>query len=112
MKFEIGRKEFVTSKIQNFLWDAFCNADCVGVSLDTLLTWPGLKLTTGQIESVEAHYYGDGEWSADDIAVSDIVGDMSDFMDLDRLLDWLVWSVGYQTAVGMVKNWTTEDWAD
>lgn len=112
LKLDIGRQEYVTSKIQNFLWEAFCNADGLGVNIDTLLTWPGLKLTTGQIESVTAHYYGYGEWSTDDIAVSETVGDMSGLADLDKLLDWLVWSVGDKTAAELVENWSTEDWAD
>ena len=112
LKLDIGRKEFIISKLQNFFWDAFCDADGVGVNLDTLLSWPGLHLTDSEIESVTFHYYGAGEWSKNDEKVSGVIVDATDCEDFDWLCDWLVWTVGDQTAAELVENWSTEDWAD
>lgn len=101
-------KEKEIVKIQSFLWDAFCNADSVGVNINDLLTWPGLHLTSDQVEGVEAHYYdidGMDKWDENDETVRDIVATATDCENFDRLYCWLIWSVGDQTAFDLVKNW-------
>lgn len=112
LKLGIGRQEYVLEKMQTFLWNAYCDADGVGVNLDTLLTWPGLGLAGYQVESVTAHYYGAGEWTKNDEMVSDIVADATDGEDYYKLYDWLEWSVGDKTAAELAENWAGEDWAD
>lgn len=112
LKLDIAKKEFVLEKMQTFLWNAFCDADGVGVNLDTFLSWTGLHLTSQEIESVTMHYYGEGEWSKNDEKISGIVADTTECEDFDWLYDWLVWSVGDKTAAELMENWANEDWAD
>lgn len=95
-------------KTQGFLWDAFCDADDVGVSLDSLITWPGLHLTQGQIESVEANYHTPEKWTKEDEQVRDIIADATDSEDFEALYSWLAWAVGDQTAADLVKEWEVE----
>lgn len=95
-------------KMQAFLWDAFTDADAVGVSLDDLLTWPGLHLTQSQIKSIEAHYYKPEEWAKKDEEVRDIVAAATDSTDFNRLYSWLIWAVGDQTAAELVEEWEAE----
>ena len=90
---------------QHFLWDAFADADAVGVSLDNLLTWPGLRLTQGQINSVEKHYNQPEKWSKEDETVRDIIAAATDSNDFMRLYSWLAWAVGDQTAAKKVEEW-------
>lgn len=90
---------------QKFLWDAFTDADAVGVSLNDLLTWPGLHLAQGQISSVEAHYYKPEEWSKEDEQARNIIADATDSEDFNRLYSWLIWAVGDQTAANLVEDW-------
>lgn len=96
-------------KMQSFLWEAFCNAESVGVLIDDLLTWPGLHLTSEQIESVEAHYYQSEVWTEEDEEVRDIVAAATDSQDYNRLDCWLIWTVGDQTAADLVSGWTEEN---
>lgn len=98
----------VTRKMQSFLWDAFTDADAVGVSLDGLLTWPGLHLSQGQIISVEKHYYKPEEWAKKDEEARDIIAAATDSTDFNRLYSWLIWAVGDQTAAGLVEEWEAE----
>lgn len=90
---------------QKFLWDAFTDADAVGVSLNDLLTWPGLHLAQGQISSVEAHYYKPEEWSKEDEQARNIIAGATDSEDFNRLYSWLIWAVGDQTAANLVEDW-------
>lgn len=98
-------KKQAIKKMQVFLWDAFTDADAVGVSLDDLLSWPGLHLTQGQIASVEAHYYKPEEWSKEDEQARSIIADATDSEDFNRLYSWLIWAVGDQTAANLVEDW-------
>lgn len=96
-------------KTQGFLWDAFSDADAVGVKLDDLLSWPGLAtyygLTQKQIDSVEAHYYAPEKWTKQDEEARDKVAAATDSEDFEALYSWLVWAVGDQTAEGLVEDW-------
>lgn len=100
-------------EIQKFLWDAFTDADAVGVKLDNLLSWPGLKyqcgLTQSMIDSVKAHYYKPEDWSKEDEKVRDIVAEATDSEDFEALYSWLAWAVGDQTAAGLVEDWESVD---
>lgn len=96
-------------KMQAFLWDAFTDSDAVGVSLDDLLTWPGLRLAEGQISSVEAHYYKPEEWSEEDEQARDKVAKATDSEDFEALYSWLAWAVGDQTAADLVEDWENEE---
>lgn len=101
-------KKVEIAKVQSFLWDAFCNAESVGVSLNDLLTWPDLHLTEAQIESVEAHDYEPDSWTKEDEAVRDIVADATDSTDYDRLYNWLIWTIGDQTAADLMEGWAED----
>lgn len=98
-------------KMQAFLWDAFTDAEGVGVWLDDLLTWPGLGLSEGQIESVGAHYYQPEKWTAADEQVRDLVAAATDSENFNRLCSWLIWAVGDQTAANLVEEWESVDHA-
>lgn len=98
-------KEYVTREIGSFLWDAFTDADAVGVELDSLLTWPGLRLTQYQIFCIESHYDRPEEWTDQDEAVTDKIADATDSEEFESLYSWLAWAVGDQTAAELVEDW-------
>lgn len=95
-------------KMQDFLWDAFCDPDATGVSLDSLLTWPGLHLTSDQVASAEYHWYDPEAWTQEDENIRDVIADATDSVDYDRLFCWLIWTVGDQTAFDLVESWGEE----
>lgn len=101
--------EHAVIEAQGFLWDAFTDADDVGVSLEDLLSWPGLAtyygLTQKQIDSVEAHYYTPEKWTKQDEQVRDLIAKATDSEDFEALRSWLAWAVGDPTAEGLVENW-------
>lgn len=98
---------------QKFLWDAFTDSVAVGVKLDDLLSWPGLKayygLTQAQVSSVEAHYYQPEKWDKEDEKVRDIIADATDSEDFESLHSWLAWAVGDLVAADLVEDWENEE---
>ena len=106
---KLEEKERVVNEIGEFIWDGFCDPAAVGVSLNDLLTWPGLHLTNDQVISAEYRFYDPEAWSEDNEAVRDIVAAATDCEDFDSLYCWLIWTVGDQTAADLVENWRNED---
>lgn len=101
-------KKIEIEKMQKFLWDAFCDADATGVRLHDLLTWPGLHLTKGQIESVESHYHEVDKWNIGDEAVKEIIADATDCEDFGFLSGWFAWVVGDVETDSLGDSWVEE----
>lgn len=99
---------YTIKEMQNFLWDAFSDADATGVNIEDVLTgakFVGVKLTDDQVKSVVDHYYNTEAWTDNDEEIRDQIADATDSENADGLYQWLAWVVGDQTAADMVENW-------
>lgn len=107
VKFESYKIE----EMSNFIWDGFTDPAAVGVNLENVLKGAklvGVDLTDEQIASVIRHSENVDEWNENDEKVRDLIADATDYLDYNKMFDWLTFIVGDTTAEELVKNWENE----
>lgn len=91
-----------TKELQEELWNEFCDPEENGVRIEDVLNGAnkimGAGLTEEQIQSVLDHYNAPDEWTDEDEQVRDMIADLTDSEDGNKLLVWYMYTSGDQAA--------------
>ena len=91
-----------TKALQIELWNEFCAPEVNGVKIEAVLDGAneimGAGLTEQQIQSVIDHYNAPDEWTEQDEEVRDLIADLTDSEDGNKLLAWYAFTSGDQAA--------------
>lgn len=104
-------ESYVIKEISNFIWNGFTDPAGVGVRLQDILdgaSLVGVDLADAQKDSVLAHIDEPDEWTDDDEDTRDAIADATDELDYNKMLAWLAFVVGDNTAAGLVREWESE----
>ena len=98
-----------TKELQEELWNEFCDPEQSGVKMEDVLNGAvdvmGANLTAGQIKSVLDHYNAPDEWTDEDEEVRDLIADLTDSEDGNKLLVWYMYTSGDQAAQAFLDQY-------
>lgn len=98
-----------TKELQEELWNEFCDPEENGVNMEDVLNGAvdvmGARLTEQEIQSVVDHYNDQENWTDEDEEVRDLIADLTDSEDGNKLLVWYTYTSGDQAAQAFLDQY-------